>query len=439
MTHEKSSRSAFYLILLTVFLDLVGFSIIFPLFPDMLEYYLGKEPAGSWLHGLIENLERLSGLEGGQARFAASVLFGGILGSLYSILQFIAAPIWGALSDRNGRRRILVMTVFGTALGYLMWVMADAFWLLILSRLFGGAMAGNLSVATAAIADVTDKKSRAKGMGMLGAAFGLGFIIGPAIGGVLSLVNVTGSLSFIPGINPFSVPAIVAMFMSVVNFILLLTIFPETLTVDSGNRSTRPINPLALFKPSRHAGVNLTSGLYFVFIAAFAAMEFTLVFLAKDRFGYTPFNNGMLFVYIGLIIIAVQGGVVRRVVPKYGEKQVALAGWLLVIPGLVIVGLCAAQWQMFFGLFLLSVGSSLVTPSLHSLISLYAPENEQGAVLGIFRSVGSLARAVAPIAGAAIYWKYGSEWPYLGAGLILLLTFFFIRGLPGVSKEDDLE
>ena len=155
MNESQSRKGVLGVILLTVFLDLVGFSIIFPLFPDMLEYYLGKESAGGTFHKLIASLEGLSGLQGDEARFAATVLFGGLLGSLYSVLQFAFAPIWGVLSDRRGRRRILILTVCGTALSYLVWVVADKFWLLIVSRFLGGLMAGNLSVATAAVADVT--------------------------------------------------------------------------------------------------------------------------------------------------------------------------------------------------------------------------------------------------------------------------------------------
>ena len=214
MSDEKASRRVLGVILLTVFLDLVGFSIIFPLFPDMLEYYLGKEAPGGWLHGLIARLELLSGMSGEQARFAATVLFGGLLGSLYSLLQFIAAPIWGAMSDQRGRRNILLITVAGTAVSYLLWIVADSFWLLVASRFLGGMMAGNLSVATAAVADVTDAANRSKGMGMIGAAFGVGFIIGPAMGALLSLWDASTALPWLPGVNPFSGPAIVAFVLA---------------------------------------------------------------------------------------------------------------------------------------------------------------------------------------------------------------------------------
>jgi len=432
-TGSKPPRGALSTILLTVFLDLVGFSIIFPLFPDMLEYYLGKEAGGGFLHNLVVNLESFSGLEGDSARFAATVLFGGLLGSLYSVLQFVFAPIWGAMSDRRGRRTILILTVGGTALSYLFWIVAEPFWLLVASRFLGGLMSGNLSVATAAVADVTDASSRSKGMGMIGAAFGLGFVVGPSMGALLSLWDVSKTFSFIPGINPFSGPAVIAFILSAINFYLVLTKFPETLHIADGVSSSharRPMNPLTLLKPSPFAGVNRTNVLYFVFIAAFAGMEFTLTFLAKDRFGYSAARNGLLFLYIGVLIALVQGGVVRRMAPKYGERRLATIGLLMVVPGLVMVGWCQRELWLYVGLFLLAVGSSLVTPCLTALVSLYSPEDRQGEMLGVFRSLGSLARAVAPLIAALAYWRFGSEWPYFGSALVMLLPILLIFGLP---------
>ena len=434
---EQPKRGVLGVILLTVFLDLVGFSIIFPLFPDMLEYYLGKEADGSLFHAFIDKLETLSGLEGDQGAFAATVLFGGLLGSLYSALQFIAAPIWGTLSDRMGRRKILLVTVAGIAVSYLLWICADAFALLIASRLLGGAMAGNLSVATAAVADVTDTQSRAKGMGLIGAAFGVGFIVGPALGALCSLWDVRETLAFVPGINPFSAPALVACLLSVINLIFLWRRFPETLNAQNladSTRTQRPINPLQLLRPSPFPGVNRTNLIFFVFIAAFAAMEFTLTFLAKDRFGYSAAQNGFLFLFIGIIISLVQGGLVRRLAPKYGEKKLVIVGTLIVLPGLVLVGVCVQQVTLYLGLFLLAFGSSLATPSLHSMVSLYSPENRQGETLGVFRSLGSLARAIAPILGAMVYWKYGSQWPYFGSALLMTVPVLLAIGLPQPKK-----
>lgn len=437
MSESKSSRNLLGVILLTVFLDLVGFSIIFPLFPDMLEYYLDQEQPGGSLHGLIASLKQLSGFSGEQATLAATVLFGGLLGSLYSLLQFIASPIWGAMSDARGRRNILIITTLGTAIGYLFWVFANSFWILVLSRLVGGIMAGNLSVATAAVADVTDESSRSKGMGMIGAAFGIGFIVGPVMGAILSRWDLSASLPGIPGLNPFSGPAFVALVLATANFVWVLRSFEETLRPggQAASHARRPLNPLRLLQPFEFPGVNRTNLLYFVFIVAFAGMEFTLTFLAKDRFDYSAAQNGYLFLFIGIVIAVVQGGVIRRIAPKYGERNLVLVGIGLVLPGLLFIAICQTQSILYLGLLFLAVGSSLVTPSLTALVSLYSPDDRQGEVLGVFRSVGSLGRAFAPIAAALIYWRFGSEWPYFGSALILLLPFGLSFGLPPTVKS----
>ena len=198
-------------IFLTLFLDLVGFSIIFPLFPSMLNYYLEMEQGGTLLTKLLDALHSISGTQptNGVPSPQVVALFGGVLGSLYSLLQFLFAPVWGIVSDRIGRRPVLLLTIAGIAVSYVLWFFSGSFTLLLISRLIGGIMSGNISAATAAIADVTTAKNRAKGMGMVGAAFGLGFIMGPAIGGSLSLADLTEMAPSLQrfGVNPFSMAA----------------------------------------------------------------------------------------------------------------------------------------------------------------------------------------------------------------------------------------
>ena len=167
------------IVFLTIFIDLVGFSIIFPLFPAILEHY-GQS---GLLQNLTNSLDAFSEATGAGDRFTP-VLFGGILGSLYAALQFFFAPIWGSLSDQWGRRSVLLVTTLGVFGSYLLWGFAGKFFLLVLARFVGGCMSGNISVATAAVADITTKENRSKGMGIVGAAFGLGFILGPALGGI---------------------------------------------------------------------------------------------------------------------------------------------------------------------------------------------------------------------------------------------------------------
>jgi len=430
--NAERKKSPIGVLFLTVFVDLVGFSIIFPLFPDMLEHYAG---ADSFFGGLIANLAELSGEQGEKRDFYTTVLFGGILGSLYSILQFLFAPMWGRLSDRIGRRPVLLMTIGGLCVSYLVWIFSDSFLLLIISRVLGGAMGGNISVATAAMADSTDEKNRAKGMGMIGMAFGLGFILGPAIGALLSSPSLNIQSWGLPGLNPFSTAAAGAFLLSLWNLSWVMRSFKESLPEEErgkAHRAGRPISPLKLFRGFDIPGVSRTNMVYFLFLVAFAGMEFTLTFLAKDRLNYTSHDMMWIFIFVGLIIALVQGGVVRRMAPKLGEKKVTLCGLILLVPGLLITGTAQTGGMFYLGLAFLAVGSALATPCLTALASLYTPSDRQGEVLGTFRSLGALSRAVGPIIACAAYWRLGSEYPYYGAAALVLLPLLLALGLPPV-------
>ena len=430
--NAERKKSPIGVLFLTVFVDLVGFSIIFPLFPDMLEHYAG---ADSFFGGLIANLAELSGEQGEKRDFYTTVLFGGILGSLYSILQFLFAPMWGRLSDRIGRRPVLLMTIGGLCVSYLVWIFSGSFLLLIISRVLGGAMGGNISVATAAMADSTDEKNRAKGMGMIGMAFGLGFILGPAIGALLSSPSLNIQSWGLPGLNPFSTAAAGAFLLSLWNLSWVMRSFKESLPEEErgkAHRAGRPISPLKLFRGFDIPGVSRTNMVYFIFLVAFAGMEFTLTFLAKDRLNYTSHDMMWIFIFVGLIIALVQGGVVRRMAPKLGEKKVTLCGLILLVPGLLITGTAQTGGMFYLGLAFLAVGSALATPCLTALASLYTPSDRQGEVLGTFRSLGALSRAVGPIIACAAYWRLGSEYPYYGAAALVLLPLLLALGLPPV-------
>lgn len=434
----ERSRTGLGIILLTVFLDLVGFSIIFPLFPAMLEHYLAIEGEGSLLATGMAWLRDTASGAGENAELYTIVLFGGILGSLYSLLQFVASPLWGTLSDRIGRRPVLVVTIAGTALSYLLWVFAGNFSLLVLSRTLGGAMAGNLSVATASIADVTDAKNRAKGMGLLGAAFGVGFIFGPAIGGLLSTFRIDEWFA-VSGLNPFSASALGAFVLAVVNWVWVWRRFDETLPASrrGASQTQRTFNVVALFKPLPFPGVSHTNLVYFAFILSFSGMEFTLTFLAHDRFHYTPLQNTLLFLFTGVIVALVQGGLVRRLAPRLGERKLAVLGLALLVPGLATIGLAPTEALLYLGLGLLAVGSAFTNPSLSALVSLYSPESHQGQALGIFRSLGALARAIGPLIAASLYWQLGSVAPYVGGAAWMFLPLLLGLRLPAVPEQKE--
>lgn len=413
---NTSQRRSLGVIALVVFIDLVGFSMIFPLLPAMLEYYLPAEEPGSLIGVLYSNLVAFTG-DGPQAEFYATVLFGGILGSLYSLIQFIFAPIWGSMSDRIGRRPVLMITTVGTALGYLLWVFSGSFVLLLIARVINGAMAGNLSVATAGVADVTKPENRAKAMGLIGACFGIGFVFGPAIGGLSAGINL---LEMQPswesfGINPFSVPALFSFVLAVVNVVLVIIAYKETLPEGQRSQKERP-SVFALFSvkaPDTARAIFV----YLLFIIAFAGMEFTLTFLALERFAYQPADMTKIFLFVGIILIITQGGLVRRLAPKMGEKKLIVLGLACGVVAYLLLALPASQPVFYGALAFLGVGAGLVSPLTSSLVSRYTSEQEQGRYLGIYRSAGSFARGVGPFMAALLYWKFGASVLY-GIGAV---------------------
>ena len=435
----EKKRSSLGVLFLTLFIDLAGFSIIFPLFPAMLDYYLALEHGGGALTSLVDSLRSLSGDT--ETNALTVVLFGGILGSLYSLLQFLFAPVWGGLSDRIGRKPVLLISITGTTISYALWFFSGSFMLLVAARLLGGCMSGNIATASAAVADSTSGKDRAKGMGIIGAAFGLGFILGPAIGAGMSRINLLDSSPDLEsmGVNPFSTPALVAFILSAINLLWVAMRFSETLSAENRGLATharRPINPLVLFRKIDIAGVSRSNLIYFVYIAAFSGIEFTLTFFATEKFQYTHESLWVIFVYVGFIIALVQGGVVRRMAPRMGEKKVASFGLLLLVPAFLLICFSPpSKAVLFVGLGLMAVGSALATPCLTALVSLYTPEDRQGGVLGVFRSLGALGRAIGPIVFCVIYWKFGPTASYAAAAALLLGPLIAVRGLPVPDKR----
>lgn len=424
-------------IFLTIFIDLLGFTIIFPLFPAILEHYLKVDGSGGALGWLLVQIDHFAQLVGSHSNYR-EVLFGGILGSLYGFLQFVFAPIWGSLSDRVGRRRVLLISISGTCFSYVLWFFSGSFLLFIVARLIGGAFAGNLSVATAAVADVTTREDRAKGMGLVGVAFGLGFIIGPAIGSLTAFHDLTlhhpGWMRF--GVNPFSFSALLACGFSVVNLVWVWLRFKETL--DPAHQdvaaSTRVRHPLHELVNAEAGPARRTNWLYFIFTLAFSGMEFSLPFLAAERFDYRPTDMFKIFLFLGVVLIFTQGGLVRRLVPKYGEKPVLLAGLLCVCVGIALIGLSRGSTLLYVGLAVTGIGTGLTNPAVSALVSLYSPVAQQGRMLGIFRSLGSLARGVGPIAACLLYWWLGATVTYLVAAVIVLAPWFLALPLPKPAK-----
>ncbi len=432
------------LIFLTVFMDIVGFSIIIPLFPHLLDHYIRTEGAAGTLIGSLNSAAEWMG---GDTVFKKTVLFGGLLSTLYSLLQFVFSPIWGALSDRLGRRRILTITLAGNALSYLLWIFAAQFWVVVVTRLVSGMMAGNIAVASAAAADITDEKERTKGMAVVGIAIGLGFVFGPVIGGLASSVQFAhGTVAGSFGLNPFSVPAVIAASLALLNFVLVVKFFPETLAPE--RRASADAKRPSVFDLAtvRSSAVRRTSFANLVYQVAFTGMENTIVFLTFALFLYNPRDNAWLFLFNGACMIFAQG-LARQLVKRLGQRKVIVLGMLVASVAFVWValiptpkdGLPSAAWaepSFYAGLGLISFATGLILPSVSALVSLYSDASEQGRNLGILRSAGSLARVIGPVTAALLYFHFGSHfWVYLGGAVLMLPAIWIVRGLPDPSSE----
>jgi len=362
-------RSPLLVIFVTVFIDLVGFGIVIPVLP----YYA----------------------EG--TKFGATPSQVGLLFASYSIMQLIFAPVLGRLSDKHGRRPVLLASLLGTALGFFILGFATTLWMLFLGRIIDGISGGNISTAQAYIADVTTKENRAKGMGLIGAAFGLGFVFGPAIGGILSRW----------GIN---VPFMFAGGLALANVILLFFTLPETVTPDHPARvsaaSGRGLNQLivALRKPALASVLTI----YFLGIVAFSIMTASFSLFMMFRLGYDAFHNGWIFAFVGVISAIVQGGLIGRLVKKFGEPLLVIVGSLLFTASLIVVPFMRPTTGVAVILLIAaatSIGQALSAPTLSSLASKSASAAEQGSVLGVMQSVASLARAVGPTLAAVLIYS----------------------------------
>ncbi|HXA80783.1 MAG TPA: MFS transporter [Opitutaceae bacterium] len=424
-------------IFLTLVIDLIGFSIIFPLAPDLIDYYLRVDGHTGALGWFLTQTHAVAHLLGKNEDFSA-VLFGGLISSFFSILQFVFAPFWGSVSDRRGRRGVLFKTVIGTAVGYLIWIFSGSFWLFIVSRVVSGAFSGNLSVATAAVADVTTRQERSRAMGIVGAAFGIGLVTGPMIGALTAHINLLTHHPSLArfGVNPFSVPALISFVLCLVNVAWVYVSFKETLppAARAEAREARLRNPLRAIFSLDNDAVRRANIVAFVYALAFVAMESSLTFLAAQRFHYTARQNGYLLGFLGLCSIITQGYIVRKLLKRVDEIRVLTTGLISTSIGLLCVGFAPYPWVLYPGLVFLAMGAGLVNPSTTGLISLYCTQSEQGRVLGIFRSLGSLARAITPVIAGVVFWVFGSTTVFVGGAALSLGALALSKRLPKPVK-----
>ncbi|RHX90697.1 MFS transporter [Leptospira stimsonii] len=426
-----------FVLFFTVFIDMMGFSVIFPIFPETLKIFLAKsgDPVLDKFTDLTRILMEASG--GDWSLFVA--LFGGIVASLYSLLQFAFAPIWGRISDRIGRKPILVFTSLGSFFGYAVWLFSGSFSLFVFSRVITGMMGGNISVASAAMADITSEKDRAKGMGLIGAGVGLGFIAGPPIGGLFAKVDLSFFELLFPEITltAFPASALAATFVAFLNLLMILFWFRETLKKDPEAPKQKKTHPILGVFTSKNREVVLYSLLYFIFVFAFSGFEFSINFYLSQFLNYSPSEIGFTFVYIGMIIVLIQGGVFRKLSGKVKETRLVRAGSISLLLGFALLYFVSNSYQLFIALTFLSSGSALLHPSLSTLVSLVSGKEEQGTNLGMFRSLASLGRGLAPFGFCLIYFSKGPAVSFLTSGIICFCFLLLIWKLkqPGHSHS----
>ncbi|WP_227130993.1 MFS transporter [Halorubellus salinus] len=400
-------RRTLLVVFVVVFVDLLGFGILIPVIP----LYARS--------------------------FGATEFVGSLLIASYSAMQFLAAPVLGRLSDERGRRPVLLLSLVGSVLAWTTFGLAGALWQLFVARLVAGAMGGNIAAAQAAIADVTPPEDRAKGLGIVGAAFGLGFVFGPALGALASsdaAIAVAGDYLPATVVGQYALPSLLAAGISLANLVLALAVLPETRDPDVSARLEE--SRLEQFRAALSTPV-LSALVVSFFLASFAfsALESQFVFFTNDVFQYGTTLNGILLAYVGVVIAIVQGGLVGPLTNRFGESTLAIVGasiqavtlfalpttpWLASalegVPLPVDAGLIALAVVMTP----LSFGNAITNVSLTALVSRSASEDAQGGAFGLTQSAGSLARTFGPAVAGALYTGVAAWAPFVAAAILFV-------------------
>lgn len=387
------------ILFITVFIDLVGFGMIIPLNP-----YLARQ-------------------------FGADPTQVGLLMAIYSLMQFIFAPVWGRLSDALGRRPVLVLSLFGAGTCHFLFAMAPNYESLFIARMLAGVMSANISIAMAAMADLTDEKNRASGMGLMGAAFGLGFMFGPFLGGLASSWG--SAFGSVPPFGP-SFAAVMAAVICIGNSIFAYLAFAETRSSFQDLRENERLTKNLVermrltgrFLGKPVVGILLFST--FVFVTAMGLMEAPLFMLVQDRLQWSIESASMGFAYVGLVLVFTQGFFIRKLYPILGEARVLLLGCLLAAIGFIGIAYSSEVLPLAIAVTLLGLGAGCVTPSINGTISLFAHESEQGLAMGVNQSLSAMGRVIGPALGGLLYQKWGGGSPFLLAGILSAAIFIWI-------------
>lgn len=381
----NKNKASLGIIFITIFIDLMGFGILIPILPTFASKELGISDFGI-----------------------------GSIVAVFSLMQFIFNPMMGKLSDRIGRRPVILATQLMTAVSYLIFAFSNSFLLLFLSRMLAGLGGSNIGVAQAYIADITTKEERAKGMGIIGAAFGLGFVFGPVIGALLAKYG-------------YHVAGLGSAFFTLSAFSFAFFRLPESL---KGKKSDEKINikifdfafaKQILFSPS----VGFLIILFFLIIFSIANIYGTFAILGYKFYHFTDQQNGMLFGIVGLIGAIVQAGFIRTLSHKLNDKTILLIGIFFMIIGLGLIPYGGNFTGVAIIISIMAVGSGILQPIIPSMISKHSPENQQGAVLGFSQSISAFARVLGPLWGGFSFDVLGYQYPFLTGAFFTLLALIF--------------
>ena len=445
MSEEKLDFKRILPIFVIVLIDLLGLTIIIPLMP---------------LYA---------------AAFGASAFMIGLLGAAYPAMQFIGAPLLGRISDRVGRKPVLVVSQIGTFIGFIVLALAGNLWVLFIARLIDGLSGANIATAQAAISDSTTEKTRTQGLGLLGAAFGLGFILGP----IIAFVSLAASG------NDYRVPALVAAAFSFASIVLTASWFKETLPIEQRGKTEKksPFSFRTMLDAIQHPAVGLLLVLMFAQQVAFGGFEQFLALFTLNRLGMNASDNSLIFIFVGIIVVAVQGGLIGRWSRKYGDRKLVYAGLGALAIGLTMTAFTPRQpmpsysqaelsaelqidnefragehptteglvvdlppddnkgWLglgwILVAMIPASIGGGVLQPAINSLITKRVEKDEIGGTLGISSAFLSGANAIAPLLMGVLFQTFGSTAPFLFGGLLLaVLLFFAVRMIrPGKETE----
>ncbi|MFA7228474.1 MAG: MFS transporter [Melioribacteraceae bacterium] len=379
----NKNKASLGIIFLTVFIDLMGFGILIPILPTFASKELGISDFGI-----------------------------GIIVAVFSLMQFVFNPMLGQLSDRIGRRPVILVTQLITVASYIIFAFSNSFEILFISRMLAGLGGSNIGVAQAYIADITSREERAKGMGMIGAAFGLGFVFGPGIGAVLAKYG-------------YHMAGLASAFFTLSAFVFAYFRLPESLKEKKNNVKIRiKIFDYNLAKSvMSNPSINFLIILLFFIIFSIANIYGTFAILGFKYYHFNDQQIGILFVITGLVGASIQAGFIRSLSRKLNDKTIVLVGIFFMIIGLGLLPYGGNFIGVAIIISIMSVGTGILQPIIPSMISKYSSENQQGAVLGFSQSISAFARVLGPLWGGFAYDAFGYQYPFLTGAFFTFMTF----------------